>query len=630
MLQQIRDKSAGIVVRVLFLVLVASFAMWGIGDPRWLSRSDPAPVRVAGEDLPIEQLRQEYQRDLERMRRAFGADIDPALARQLGLPTQTIDKLVARAVLERAALGLGLNVDDQAVRERIAREPAFQVGGAFDRAAFQRALYEQQLTEPRFVQMVRSELARGAIVDGVTLGAGAPPALTDVLFRHREERRSGTEVLVGAASVPEPAAPQEAELRAVYDRDLARFTEPELRALTVVRVGREEMLAAIRPDEERLRADYAERLREFSVPERRTLELIRFPDAAAAEAAKAKLDAGAEFLAVAREAGQDPDAVRFGTVARADLPRDLGDPVFALAKDAVSAPIATALGTYLARVTAIEPGRQPSFEELRDRLARESAERLAGEAAYRAALRLEELVNQGQPLAEAAKEIGVPAVEVAAVDGRGNDRDGKPVAVLAGVPEALAAAFAVPAGRDTGLVETRAGAFVVARVDSVTPPQPKPFDAVRAEILAQAIADARAAAARARAEEIVRKVEGGATLEAAAEAFGLKAEPIPETRRDGRTATEAVRVPAAVAQALFALKPGGLALAPSGAGGTAVVRLDATVAADPAQLADAVKQLSDQLANQIAGEMANEYVQALRRRYGVTVDPGAAERLVAN
>ena len=629
MLQQIRDKTAGIVVRVLFLLLVVSFALWGIGDPRWLSRGENPPVKIAGESLTLEQLRLEYQRDLERLRRAFRNDIDPALARQLGLPAQTIDRLVARTVLERAAADLGLVVDDAAVRERIAREPSFQTGGAFDPAAFRRVLAEQQLTEPRFTELVRGELARGALVDGVTLGAGAPPGLTDLLFRHREERRAGTSVLVPASAMPAPEAPADDALKAIYDRDIARFTDPERRALSVVRVGRDEVMASIRPDEARVRAEYEDRLREFVVPEKRTIELIRFSDEAAAAAAKAKLDGGADFLAVAQEAGQDEAAVRFGTVARGDLPPDLATQIFALAKDAPSAPIATALGTFVARVTAIEPGHEPSFEELRERLTRETAERMAGDTAYRTALRLEELINQGKPLAEAARDVGLAVLTVAAVDARGNDAEGKPVPALADVPEAVATAFALPVGRDTGLVETRAGVFVVAHVDAVTPPEARPFAAVREEILAQWRADALDAAARARAEEIVAKVASGATLEAAAESFGLKAEKVGPTRRDGRTESETVRVPAAIAGTLFTLKQGALGVAP-GTGGATVVRLDEIVAADPAVQADAVRQLSDDLANQLANEMSQELTQALRRRYGVVVAPDAAERLAAN
>jgi hypothetical protein len=67
-----------------------------------------------------------------------------------------------------------------------------------------------------------------------------------------------------------------------------------------------------------------------------------------------------------------------------------------------------------------------------------------------------------------------------------------------------------------------------------------------------------------------------------------------------------------------------------GTGGATVVRLDEIVAADPAAQADAVRQLSDDLANQIANELSQELTQALRRRYGVVVEPDAAERLIAN
>ena len=48
MLQTIRDKTAGVVVKVLFFLLVLSFAVWGIGDYRFLQRGETPAIAIAG------------------------------------------------------------------------------------------------------------------------------------------------------------------------------------------------------------------------------------------------------------------------------------------------------------------------------------------------------------------------------------------------------------------------------------------------------------------------------------------------------------------------------------------------------------------------------------------------------
>ena len=95
MLQAMRSKAAGIVAKVLFSVLVLSFAVWGIGDYAFLRRDDPVAIKVAGIEVKASQVQAEYQQELERLRRAFGGTIDPEFVRQSGL----IDRVVERVAV---------------------------------------------------------------------------------------------------------------------------------------------------------------------------------------------------------------------------------------------------------------------------------------------------------------------------------------------------------------------------------------------------------------------------------------------------------------------------------------------------------------------------------------------------
>jgi hypothetical protein len=131
MLQFIRDKSAGVVVKVLFLLLVVSFALWGVGDYQFMRRDQSPALSIAGEVVPTEQLRLEFQRDLDRLRRSVG-DIDPDVLRQFGLATQTVERVANQSALDRAAQGLSLIVSDAVVRRRIQEDPNFLINGAFD------------------------------------------------------------------------------------------------------------------------------------------------------------------------------------------------------------------------------------------------------------------------------------------------------------------------------------------------------------------------------------------------------------------------------------------------------------------------------------------------------------------
>ncbi|HEX2113892.1 MAG TPA: SurA N-terminal domain-containing protein, partial [Alphaproteobacteria bacterium] len=159
MLQTIRSKTAGVVVKVLFAILVGSFAVWGIGDYAFLQRGEEVAIRVGDTKITPEQLSIEYRREVDRLRRAFG-QFDVELARQIGLMDQVVDRLVRDTLFEQEAARLGIVVSDDIVRDRIAANPAFHgLTGSFDRNVFQRVLSENGYSEAQYVQLLRQELA---------------------------------------------------------------------------------------------------------------------------------------------------------------------------------------------------------------------------------------------------------------------------------------------------------------------------------------------------------------------------------------------------------------------------------------------------------------------------------------
>jgi peptidyl-prolyl cis-trans isomerase D len=629
MLQTIRDKTAGVVVKVLFLFLVLSFAVWGIGDYRFLQRGDTPAIAIGGDPVPPEQIRMEFQRDLDRLRRSLG-DIDREVLKQFGLANQTVERIANQWTLDRTAQRLSLVVSDDVVRQRIEDDPNFRINGIFDATSFRRLLQDNGFSEQRYVDLMRGDAARAALVESVSLGTRVPESLADALFRHREEKRRGRAIHVPASAQPDPGEPSDGDLQAVYEANDERFTDPEYRGGLVVRIGIDEIRPIIPLDEAQLRQDYEARKREFATPERRVVELIRFDDLTAATAAKAQLDAGADFLAVAAEAGQTPEQVRaFGRVTATSLPSELARPVFALPEGRPSAPIETPLGVFVARSTAVEAGSEPGFEALRARLAEDHVRRVATEIAYRTATRVEEALNEGKPLQDAASGAGIAVVAVDALDGTGRDRTGAPVPVFAAAPEALRAFVEAPIGKDSSLIETRAGSYFFVRVETVVPSQKRPIAEVREDAVGLWKAERRASAARASAEALALAIREGKPLEQAAAALGAVVETTQDLRRDGRADGPAQADMGPLASRLFQLKQGEVGLATATDGYHVVVLTD-IFAAEPGAAQAAFERLGAGLEQNIATEISQQYLQALRERLKVVIDKGAVEKLYQN
>jgi peptidyl-prolyl cis-trans isomerase D len=624
MLQFIREKASGTIFKLLFGMLIVSFAAWGIGDYAFLRAGSDTAIEVGSRKIPIQQVDAEYRQARERLRRAFGVEIDEAMLRQFGLLDQTVDRLAAEAALDAEAARLGLVASDAIVRQRIANDPNFRgPGGQFDRFLFQRLLFDNGFTEQRYIELVRADIVRSQLREAVEAGVQAPLALAETLYRHRNEKRGGSRVFVANASFEDVGTPSDADLAQAYEANGARFTAPEYRALSAVRVAAEDVAALVTVDDKALAEEFEQRRGEFERPEQRELKQMLFDGQDAAQAAASAIAGGKSFDAVAAETpGQSPDRVALGLVARNETLPAIGAAVFEAAAGAVVGPVRTPFGWHVLQVVRIEPGTEATLESVRARIEPGLRQRLAAEKAFEIANRLEDQVTRGRALDEAAANAGATVVKIAAVDARGLDDKGAPVALFAGAPEALRAAFDTPVGRESQLIETRGGGFFLLHVDGAMPAQRRAFDAVKDEVAALWKAERQADRALARAREIVAATAAGETLEAAALRFNLRVEAVPAVPRTGENAA----VPSAVAARLFALKPGQTGLA-AGIDGQFVVRTGEIVAADPAADPAGLAALRAQLARDMAGDLSSEYNQALRQKFGVTINRSVVERL---
>src|SRR5271156_5603444 len=98
MLQAIRTRAGGIVVKVLFGLLIISFGFWGIftRSPFFQDTKSPEAVvaSVGDREIHVQQLQAACGPALERLRAQFGGALDLAQAKQLGVPDAVLNQLI--------------------------------------------------------------------------------------------------------------------------------------------------------------------------------------------------------------------------------------------------------------------------------------------------------------------------------------------------------------------------------------------------------------------------------------------------------------------------------------------------------------------------------------------------------
>src|SRR5690606_19462869 len=425
-LNALRRNASSWVVKVLLLLLVVSFAIWGIGDIFYGGGQNPTVATVGDAEIPAHELAEAVNRAAHNPPRQLGPQFDREQAIQLGLMQQTLQDLVRQRLITLEAQEMGLVVPDDALRTLVLEEPMFQSAGQFDRSRFDRLLQASGLSEEAYLASLRQQVMRQALTGSITGPVEAPAALVDAIYRYRNEQRRGHLVAVPTASITEVPEPTDEELEQFHEAHQNDYTAPEYRALTFVTLEPEDLLDEIEVSEEEVEAAYQSRIDEFRTPERRTVEQLLATEQEAIEQAADRIAEGATFEQVA-EAIEGVSVDQLGAVSRGDLPADFEQAIFGLAEGEVSAPVDSAFGWHLFQVSAIEPEETVPLAEAREQLARELALQEASDRLPDFAAQLDDELAAGTELKEAAQVLKLEAVSVPAVDASGNDPEGEPV-----------------------------------------------------------------------------------------------------------------------------------------------------------------------------------------------------------
>ena len=609
---------------ILMGLLVFSFAIWGIADIfRGYGRQ--SLIRVGDIEIHL----QDYSRAEHEAMRAMSADAGRNLSKQeamkMGLENRVLERLIGGAAVDNHAQDLGLGMSQDAVLEQIKKDPTFQdPTGNFSPLALASILRSLNMSEQGYISEQRERDLRRQLIGTVGDTAPAPQILLDALVRYNDEQRTLRYVLVPLSAAGTAKEPTEEELKAFYDNHHAKFTLPEYRKIGVMAVTPETVKDQVTITDDDLKAAFEKEKDKLGKPEKRHVQQITFPDQAAAEAAAQRIQSGTDFAAIAKEQGLSDADFNLGTLTRNEMAdATIADEAFKLDKDKVSAPVTGKLGkVVLLRVTEIEPGEVVTFEQAKPNLEKgvlkDRAERLILDLRDK----IEDERASGSKLSEVADKLKLTYQTVEAVDRKGQAPDGSAI-TLPAETELLEAAFVTDTGVENDPIEPKDLGIIWYEVLGETPEQLKPFDQVKDEVTkAWGEDEARNRLAK-YSQELVTSLNGGKTLDDLAKELNteiLTTEPL-------KRADLSVNImPATMTQA-YLLPKGGFGTAASGSDDKRVVFQVDTILPPKELEAPAASAIKRQLDVLVSDDIIGEYFSALEKRYGVSVNEAALNKL---
>jgi peptidyl-prolyl cis-trans isomerase D len=605
---------------------VVSFAIWGIADI-FRGYGQQTLIRVGDTEINTQDYLRAQQEVLRTMSQQAGRSLSLQEARAAGLDARVLERLIGGAAVDTHAKDLGLGISEDALLAQIMKDPNFQgPDGKFNRLALQAALRNIGMSEAGYLYSMREQNLRRQLLSTIGKVAASPKALVDALTRFNEERRVLNYVLVPASAAGELPAPTDEQLKQYYENHKAKFTQPEYRKVGVLAVTPETVKDQVNITEADLKAAYEAQKDELGTPERRHLQQIALPDMAAAKATYDKIQAGTDFVEAAKEVGLSDTDIDLGKVTRDDLADPaIAEEAFKLDKDVVSEPIKGKLGSYaIIRVTKIDPGKTPTFEEAKGDIEKAILKDRASGAIFDMHDRIEDELAAGSTLSETADKLKLNYQVVDQVDREGRKPDGSTVKLPA-QKDLLNAAFATDVGVENDPLDARDEGVIWYEVLGVTPSQLKPFDQVRADVEKDWRTEETRKKVAAYTQDLVSHLSSGSkTLEDVAKDLNTNVVPTTPLRRGDVT----VNVLQPAVEQAFALSKGGFGSAPSGVEEGRIVFQVNDIVLPPELNEHVLKQLEARVGRILSEDVVTEYFSALENRYGVSVNRPALAKLV--
>jgi peptidyl-prolyl cis-trans isomerase D len=638
MLQALRGKKSGFLVKVVLVLITIGFSFWGI-ESYLFTRVDTSVASVNGTEITQDQFRQRFEENRQRMMQMMGNSVDASFFERPELKRQVLDQLVNEQLLVDANEKLGIRITDDRVKREILSIPAFQKDGKFDVDTYKMLLTARGMSALSFDAMVRDNLASRALPEAVGASALVTDATVDEYLRLQDQRRTFRFAKLDKPS--DDATPvSDEDIQTYYKDHGPDFVTPERVALEYVELDGSKIEIGTSVDDAVLKDLYEKDKSKFVTAEQRLVShiLVKVGGKGGPDDQKAAL-AKAENIASEAKSGKD-----FAELAKADSD-DLGSKnqggdlgwiekgvtdeafesaLFAMKKGDISDPVLTGEGYHVIELRDIRPGTTRSFDEVKTELAKEYATTERERAYTDKAGRLTDLTYQDpSSLDTAAKELGLTVQKTDLFPRTGG------TAGIAANPAVVKAAFS-----DTVLVQNNnsdpidigPNHIVVVRIAEHKASTPKPLDEVKDEVRKRIVAERLQKKAKERADSLFADLGKGQTLDQVAAANGLKVEEQKDFTRD------ALSVDSALVKAAFAM-PKPVAGKPEhqlvvlGGDAYALIELDSVTDADPSKLDAKTKEAArNTLANGLALTMTREFVDALRANAKIRVSEDKIEQ----
>jgi peptidyl-prolyl cis-trans isomerase D len=607
------------IIQVGMVLIAITFVTWGLESYPRTPAGTGTVAKVNDTEITEREFSEELRRQQDRLRSMFGKNFDPSMVDTPEARKAMLDSMVSQRLIASEAVRSNLLVDDAALREMILAIPAFQVGGKFSKEQYEAVLRAQGQTPAGFEATLRYDLSVGQLTRAVAETAIQPRALAERIAALEGQGREVQEALVPAGQFATQVKVDEAQLKTYYDANQAEFRTPERVKVEFLLLSADELGASDPPSEDEIKKAYDARASQYQVGEQRRAShiLVKTKEEAASVIEEAK-KAPQRFADLAKKHSQDTGSAEkggdLGFFGRGMMVKAFEDAVFNGKEGEIFGPVESEFGQHIIRITGVQGAKARPLEEVRKEI-------LADLSKQKGQRKFAEAAENFQNLVYEQSDSLKPAAEKLKLHIRTSDwitRTPGPEAGVFASPKLVTALFsddALKAKRNTDAIEVAQNTLISARILEHQPAAMRPLDGVKAEIEQKLKAREAAKLAHAdgklKLEQLQKGADAGLKWSAARTVSRRQPANVPPDVLGRILSVDGAKVPAH--------------LGFERDNGYAIYRVAKVLPLEPRKEEEHKADLAN-AERQAGAEQYQSYVEALRKRAKIDINPKALEK----
>ena len=627
MLQFIRSKVTSIFIKVLFGILILSFAIWGIGDIFLGNRDGEAVISIGDKDYSANEFLSAYEKARRAMR--LPPEYEDLVKPQL---IESVKQSIIRnGLLSAETLDLNLVYGDTQLKKWVGKSKSFRDGsGRFDPELLRQALFNSGLSEADFFSSLREEMRNNQLISAVAGSVSPPDILIEKIFNYRNEKRTVNIAEFTGESILNLPEQKESDLRKLYDDTKSDYMAPVYRSVTYVHIDPKEIARDIMISKEAVEEEYDARRDELTTPGSRDLKQLIFSKEDLAQNFINSITSALSTAEVTKrisEIGETANIIEMKDVIESDL-IDINErkAAFETPVGQISSIIETSFGWKVFFPIKNTPEVITPLSAVRQKLRDELSNEKALDNIFDLTNVFEDSLAGGASIEQAAREINFRSSRLKSIDNNGKSETGTIIGGITGQKQFLSTVFDTPVGEQSQLLESENGGYFVLRIESETKARQKPFNEVIAELKKAWKAAETKKALMKKAKDFAGESRNMGSLIRAAEKSGIQQLQIGPFTRFGE-GIEAKYNPNELASIAFELRKNDIGIADNGSS----VSVLEVVKITPAKMNKKGEEWLS-LEKELISGMEQDYLEgihtALKKKFNVSINQNYIEKLV--